>query len=108
MGPKSSQVAPRRRLVRSRYRTVAIDDQGFSSTQGGSKKDINQERFKLIKMEAKKLLDNNKEIIKKIEKKHNIKILKNSKAIKKTDVQELGDVMISELSGLSENKIKLN
>jgi len=31
-----------------------------------------------------------------------------SKAIKITDVQELGDVMISELSGLFENKIKLN
>ena len=31
-----------------------------------------------------------------------------SKAIKITDVQELGDVMISELSGLFENKRKLN
>ena len=31
-----------------------------------------------------------------------------SKAIKITDVQELGDVMISELSGLFENKKKLN
>jgi len=31
-----------------------------------------------------------------------------SKAIKITDVQELGDVMISELSGLFENKNKLN
>ena len=31
-----------------------------------------------------------------------------SKAIKITDVQELGDVMISELSGLFENKSKLN
>mgnify|MGYP004353687033 CR=1 FL=1 len=31
-----------------------------------------------------------------------------SKAIKITDVQELGDVMISQLSGLFENKKKLN
>ena len=31
-----------------------------------------------------------------------------SKAIKITDVQELVDVMISELSGLFENKKKLN
>ena len=31
-----------------------------------------------------------------------------SKAIKITDVQELGDVMVSELSGLFENKTKLN
>ena len=31
-----------------------------------------------------------------------------SKAIKITDVQELGDVMISQLSSLFENKIKLN
>ena len=30
------------------------------------------------------------------------------KAIKITDVQELGDVMIEELSGLFENKKKLN
>ena len=30
------------------------------------------------------------------------------KAIKITDVQELGDVMISQLSGLFENKKKLN
>ena len=31
-----------------------------------------------------------------------------NRAIKITDVQELGDVMISQLSGLFENKIKLN
>ena len=31
-----------------------------------------------------------------------------SKAIKITDVQELGDVMITQLSGLFENKKKLN
>ena len=31
-----------------------------------------------------------------------------SKAIKITDVHELGDVMISQLSSLFENKIKLN
>tara|TARA_B100000424_G_scaffold263176_1_gene250106 strand:- start:354 stop:2246 length:1893 start_codon:yes stop_codon:yes gene_type:complete len=33
-----SGLAPRRRLVRSRNRTVAIDDQGFSSTQGGKRR----------------------------------------------------------------------
>ena len=31
-----------------------------------------------------------------------------TKAIKITDVQELGDVMIGQLSGLFENKIKLH
>jgi cobaltochelatase CobT len=31
-----------------------------------------------------------------------------TKAIKITDVQELGDVMINQLSGLFENKIKLH
>ena len=81
------------REQRQRIHTVSVDDQDFDSQFGG-KKDINQERFKLIKMEAKKLLDNNKEIIKKIEKKHNIKILKNSKAIKKIlDKTTLKDIL---------------
>ena len=59
-----------------------------------------------------------KKIVKFIENKGNIEILAigighdvsryYSKAIKITDVQELGDVMISELSGLFVNKKKLN
>ena len=59
-----------------------------------------------------------KKIIKFIENKSDIEILAigighdvsryYSKAIKITDVQELGDVMISQLSGLFENKKKLN
>ena len=59
-----------------------------------------------------------KKIIKFIENKSDIEILSigighdvsryYSKAIKITDVQELGDVMISQLSKLFENKIKLN
>jgi len=59
-----------------------------------------------------------KKIVKFIENKSNIEILAigighdvsryYSKAIKITDVQELGDVMISELSGLFVNKKKLN
>ncbi len=59
-----------------------------------------------------------KSIVKFIEEKSDIEILAigighdvsryYSKAIKITDVQELGDVMISELSGLFENKRKLN
>jgi len=59
-----------------------------------------------------------KKIVKFIENKSNIEILAigighdvsryYSKAIKITDVQELGDVMISQLSGLFENKKKLN
>ncbi len=59
-----------------------------------------------------------KKIVKFIEEKSDIEILAiglghdvsryYSKAIKITDVQELGDVMISELSGLFENKKKLN
>ena len=59
-----------------------------------------------------------KNMVKFIENKTNIEILAigighdvsryYNKAIKITDVQELGDVMISELSGLFENKIKLN
>ncbi len=59
-----------------------------------------------------------KKIIKFIENKSDIEILAigighdvsryYSKAIKITDVQELGDVMISQLSSLFENKIKLN
>ena len=59
-----------------------------------------------------------KKIVKFIENKSDIEILAigighdvsryYTKAIKITDVQELGDVMISQLSGLFENKIKLN
>jgi len=59
-----------------------------------------------------------KKIVKFIENKSDIEILAigighdvsryYSKAIKITDVQELGDVMISQLSGLFENKKKLN
>ena len=59
-----------------------------------------------------------KKIVKFIENKSDIEILAigighdvsryYKKAIKITDVQELGDVMISQLSGLFENKIKLN
>ena len=59
-----------------------------------------------------------KKIVKFIETKTDIEILAigighdvsryYSKAIKITDVQELGDVMISQLSGLFENKKKLN
>ncbi len=59
-----------------------------------------------------------KKIVKFIENKSNIEILAigighdvsryYSKAIKITDVQELGDVMIEQLSGLFENKNKLN
>jgi len=59
-----------------------------------------------------------KKIVKFIENKSNIEILAigighdvsryYNKAIKITDVQELGDVMISQLSGLFENKKKLN
>ena len=59
-----------------------------------------------------------KKIVKFIENKSDIEILAigighdvsryYQKAIKITDVQELGDVMISQLSGLFENKIKLN
>ena len=47
LGPNSSEVAPRRRLVRTRNRTVAIDDQGFSSTQGGSKKAVSYKHLTL-------------------------------------------------------------
>ena len=102
-----TNIQPRQRLIRvnrrgnnqgSRRSSIASTSlaPGRLTRQqgGGSKKDINQERFKLIKMEAKKLLDNNKEIIKKIEKKHNIKILKNSKAIKKIlDKTTLKDIL---------------
>ena len=59
-----------------------------------------------------------KKIVKFIENKSDIEILAigighdvsryYNKAIKITDVQELGDVMISQLSGLFENKKKLN
>ena len=61
---------------------------------------------------------NLKKIVKFIEDKSNIEILAigighdvsryYKKAIKITDVQELGDVMISQLSGLFENKSKLH
>ena len=59
-----------------------------------------------------------KKIVKFIENKSDIEILAigighdvsryYQKAIKITDVQELGDVMIGQLSGLFENKKKLN
>ena len=59
-----------------------------------------------------------KKIVKYIESKSNIEILAigighdvsryYKKAIKITDVQELGDVMIGQLSGLFDNKKKLN
>ena len=61
---------------------------------------------------------NLKKIVKFIEDKSNIEILAigighdvsryYKKAIKISDVQELGDVMISQLSGLFENKSKLH
>ena len=61
---------------------------------------------------------NLKKIVKQIENRHEVEILAigighdvsryYKKAIKITDVQELGDVMISQLSGLFDNKKKLN
>ena len=69
----------------------------------------------LIRINTEKHL---KKIVKSIENKNDVEILAigighdvsryYNKAIKITDVQELGDVMINQLSNLFQNKTKLN